>query len=240
MKVFTFPHDQELAKIKAAERLNAVLSTLFTDNHHVLLLLAGGSALDLVPHIDISLCTPLLTIGPLDERFSTNPEENNWMQIMATDFYKNAVKKGCAWIDTRIKRDETPEQLAQRLHTVLYKWMENNPEGTIVATMGIGTDGHTAGIMPFPEDPHTFQQLFNSEKLAVSYDASGKNPHTLRITTTQTFLEQINVAVVYAVGQEKKEILHIIRTEEGTIPEIPGRVLQEMAGEVYLFTDQEE
>ncbi len=46
--------------------------------------------------------------------------------------------------------------LAQRMEKNLRAWKNQNPQGKIIATLGIGADGHTAGIFPFADNSSTF------------------------------------------------------------------------------------
>jgi len=57
------------------------------------------------------------------------------------------------------------EKLAHRYESSLFEWAKKHPEGKIIATMGIGFDGHTAGIMPYPENPETFARLFEDKEI---------------------------------------------------------------------------
>ena len=220
------------------EKLNVVLSEAQQDKKSVLLLVSGGSAFDLFPLITASSIDQNVTIGVLDERYSTDPKENNFAQFQQTDFYHGAKEKGAKFIDTTVQDGEVHEQHASRFEQALREWKETNSEGIIVATVGIGPDGHTSGVLPFPENPSLFSELFeNPEKLVAAYDADGKNPYRYRSTTTNTFLkEYLDHAFVYAVGENKKDALTRVVSDTGSLAETPARVLREMK-DVQLFTD---
>ena len=103
--------------------------------------------------------------------------------------------------------------------------------------MGMGPDGHTAGIMPFPEDENRFDVLFqNSEKWVVGYDAEEKNQYPLRVTTTIPFLRMVDYALLYCVGENKKEALKRVLADGGVYAETPARVIREMAT-THIVTD---
>ena len=108
----------------------------------------------------------------------------------------------------------------------------------MVITQGIGEDGHTAGIMPYPENSALFKSLFDDpEKWVVGYDAEGRNEHPLRVTVTLSFLrEVVDHSIVYAVGDGKKEALRQVLAETGTLWQTPARIIHEMRN-VMLFTD---
>ncbi len=229
---------KEEACANLTQALNSTLKKLHEENKPFLLLVSGGSAFDLFPLITVSSIGQNVTIGVLDERYSTDPKENNFAQFQQTDFYHAAKEKGAKFIDTTVQDGETHEQHASRFEKALRDWKEKNSNGVIVSTVGIGPDGHTSGVLPFPENPSLFSELFeNSDTLVAAYDADGKNPYRYRATTTNTFLrDYIDHAFVYAVGANKKEALTRLVAETGDLPTTPARVLLEMK-DVALFTD---
>jgi len=237
LQIHTFPTKEEVT-MQTASVLNEILKKIQQENKSILLLLSGGSAFDLLSHIDEAILTDKTTIAVLDERYSTDPKINNFAQVQQTPFYTTTQESGVKTIDTTVQENETMEQLATRFQSSLQEWKKNNPDGEIVAIVGIGPDGHTSGILPFPENPALFAELFeNPDKWVVSYDADGKNPYRYRATTTNIFLRNfIDHAVVYAVGENKKEALTRLIAETGSLAETPARVLREMKC-VDLFTD---
>ncbi|TSC79816.1 MAG: hypothetical protein G01um101429_343 [Parcubacteria group bacterium Gr01-1014_29] len=205
----------------------------------VLLLLSGGSAFSILENISHNVFGPHMTIGVLDERYSTDENINNFSQLMKTDFYCAARNTGAACVDTRVANEETQDTLAKRMEHALHEWVETHSEGVVAATMGIGADGHTAGIMPFAENVDIFHELFeDEEKWVVSYDAGTKNSYPLRVTVTLPFLRNyIDYAVVYAVGEEKKNALLRVLAEKGSFAETPARIFRDMKN-VQLFTER--
>ena len=128
------------------------------------------------------------------------------------------------------------QDTAKRFDLALKHWHITHRDGVAIATMGIGEDGHTAGILPFPEDPETFDTLFTHTHTCVrGYTVPPeKNPHTKRMTVTVTYLKRhVDHAVVYVVGESKRVALKSIQ-QEGAVADIPGRVLNSMKdGQVY-------
>ena len=229
---------------KAAVALN---EHLFAHKNGFCLLLSGGSALNILDSgLDVNLFNKNVTVGVLDERYSTDPKINNFDQLTQTSFYKKIVGMGAKFIDTRVResgptqkernatRKETPEKLAERFDNAL-----KNIKVPIIATVGVGADGHTSGMMPFPEDPKRFDELFkNTDRLVVSYDAAGKNQFSQRITTTLPLMSKISYAVGIVVGNEKQQALQKIADKNGTLAETPARILREMK-DVDIFTNIE-
>lgn len=205
------------------------------ERRDVLFLSSGGSALGVLDRIDECVIAPYLTIGIFDERFDPTNRTSNYAQLRKTNFYKRAVQHGCRLIDTSTQRGQTKEALADYYEHELRSWRVRHPRGAIMATMGIALDGHTAGIMPFPEDREMFHDLFESERWITTYDASGKNTFPYRITTTFTFLRQIDLFGIYFVGEEKGEIFRRVMDGDD-LTEIPARIIKSLPRGA-LYTD---
>jgi 6-phosphogluconolactonase/glucosamine-6-phosphate isomerase/deaminase len=217
------------ARISAGSALAKRLLEYKMTNTPVLLLFSGGSAMTFLDEIRKDVFGNYLTISVLDERFSANTTVNNFAQFTKTEFYKKACKAGAAFIDTRV-RAETQEELAERFAKELHAWKNKNIPGTVVATMGIGRDGHTAGILPFPENYAQFQNLFeNPNTWIASYNAGNKNRYPNRITVTLPFLRKyVTYAYVFMEGAEKKAALEHVLAKEGNLSKTPARILREM------------
>ena len=215
------------------------LRELIANNRDVptLLMLAGGSALSLLSLVGTAEIGGNLTIAMSDERFSQDPKINNFAQLTETDFYKEASNHGANFIDSRPRGGETLAGFGKRIEHEMRKWKDENPKGKSIATFGIGEDGHTAGIMPFPENPSRFEELFESADWYSAYDASGKNPHALRTTTTMTFIRKMfPERIIFATGEGKRQALARLAAKEGSLAETPARIHLECPG-AKLFTD---
>lgn len=233
--------DKDLPPKEAAiEKLNTIFQRAHETSQAVLFMTSGGSSLELLDGIHSSNFGPSTTVTVLDERYSTDPTVNNMAQLMETKFYKRIEPTGAHFIDTRIKDGETQAQLAERFNNEILSWRHKNPTGMIIATTGIGPDGHISGMMPFPEDPEKFKELFDDQDgthLVVAYDAGDKNPHSKRVTTTMNLMNKIHTAVAYVVGESKRDTLKRFENEDGSLAELPSRILHTMPGKAYLFTD---
>jgi 6-phosphogluconolactonase/glucosamine-6-phosphate isomerase/deaminase len=203
------------------------------ERRDVLFLSSGGSALGVLDRIDQNVIGPYLTIGIFDERYDPSNKTSNYAQMRKTDFYKRAVQHGCRLIDTSTQRGQTQIELADYYENELRSWRARHPRGAIMATMGIADDGHTAGIMPFPEDPTRFHDLFERERWIIAYDATGKNPFPLRVTTTFTFLRHIDLIGVFMTG-DKKGVVFKNLIEGDDCAEMPARIVKTLPrGAIY-------
>lgn len=235
MRVFISETEAEAQK-KASSKLASLLT------HHqdspILLLLSGGTAIKILNKSLASKLNEKTTLSILDERYTTDPSINNFAQLKSTTFYQCAQRRGVHEISTLPQRNESMKDLEKQFERSLRIWIEKNRNGKIIATFGIGKDTHTAGIMPFPEDKHLFENLFNGEKWVASYNAGAKNEHKNRITTTLTFLRIINSGVVFVIGEDKKIALKTVINNKTDIYKHPARILNQIRN-TFLFTDQQ-
>lgn len=202
----------------------------------VLLLLSGGSALSILDYINGSSMGENLTITMLDERFSQNPEINNFLKLQKTEFYSIAQEANANFIGTLPRSSENLDDMQTRLEISLKNWMSSNPNGKIFAVFGMGADGHTAGIFPFPEDPKFFSENFENSKWVAGYNAQGKTQHPERITTTFTFFKLIDEAILFVCGKEKKEKYKELLTGKNQPHTLPAVGIFETKN-FQIFTD---
>jgi 6-phosphogluconolactonase/glucosamine-6-phosphate isomerase/deaminase len=217
--------------VTASDQLNEVLSSYAA--RPILLMLSGGSALSILEHVDVLLLGPHVTITTLDERFSTDPTINNFSQITATEFYKKAMEQGTQSIPTIIKDGDTLREVGKRFDSALHHWKESHRDGVVVATMGVGSDGHTAGVFPHQPslDPLTTDWV-------VSYEVPPEvNPHVLRITTTPAFLKtQVTQAICLITGEEKRNVFNQLMSTQCSSNDMPACIMKEMSL-VKIVTD---
>jgi len=199
----------------------------------ILLLLSGGSALSILEHVDKDVLGSRVTITTLDERFSSDSAINNFAQIEATDFYANASRCGVQAISTRVDATDTLEECGKRFEKSLREWRIKNTDGVMLATMGVGEDGHTAGIFP-----GTRNADFSSDAWVISYVLpKAVNVYHERITVTYTFLRtQITEAVVYAVGEKKRQVIAQVVNQPCELEKLPICIVNELTS-VTLITD---
>ncbi|MBP9760432.1 MAG: 6-phosphogluconolactonase [Candidatus Pacebacteria bacterium] len=205
----------------------------------ILLLLSGGSALALADHIDVSLLGKHVTISVLDERWTYELKDSNFAQLVARPFWQNALDANISFIDPCPHEPEDVQDTAKRFDLALKHWHITHRDGVVIATMGIGEDGHTAGILPFPEDPEMFKVLFEHTSTCVrGYTVPpAKNAHRKRMTVTLTYLNRhVHHAVVYVSGSNKKETLIALQTCTDHNAKTPACILQEMM-HADIFTD---
>ncbi|HEA84414.1 MAG TPA: hypothetical protein ENI04_00300 [Candidatus Wildermuthbacteria bacterium] len=226
--------DQEKAKAAAQKALSALFAK--HKNTPILFLCSGGSALELLDGLFLSGRKDLITLGMLDERYSEKEGINNFLQLTKTKFFFDMLTGGTMLIDTSIQDKESLSDISERFSASLRGWRTINSNGIIIATIGIAQDGHTAGIMPKMAEEE-FGDLFeNDEVWAVGYDTGRRGDQRERVTVTLPFLRTIDYAVAYVVGWQKERALSRVMEKEGSLREIPARIIREMK-DVSVFTD---
>ncbi len=178
--------------------------------HGVVWLVSGGSVIPVAVEIRRRLGTPKnLTVGLIDERYGVPGHmDSNWTQLLAAGFDMNNVValptlSGKSFEETT---SDYGKQLSNALASSDYS----------LGLFGMGTDGHTSGILP--GSPATEE----TDKLVIGY----RGPDYLRITTTATAIKQLDEAVLYAIGVAKHLALSSLIATELPISRQPVQVLK--------------
>jgi len=213
-------------------------------DRQVLVLLSGGSCLTLLPHIQHVLESKKqlsnLTIGMVDERF--DEKESNFVQLTEKygAFYSFLINRQATCIDTspRLKDQyEMADWYEEELSAISFQLSAQN--GTIITLLGMGADGHIAGILPYPDSQqHEFYTTFvDTDRLAVGYDATGKNKHTKRFTLTFPALHKADRVFVYITGDGKRDALETALGNNLPLHRNPARYFVVSPQKIEIFTD---
>jgi 6-phosphogluconolactonase/glucosamine-6-phosphate isomerase/deaminase len=234
---------QEADAEKAAQQAGAALTKLLErfQETPVLLLLAGGSARAVLAHIDEAVLGQHLTVTVTDDRFSEELDINNFTQLQADPFYNKLVNTDSFAISTEVWPGDTHEMQRQRFEKGLRDWRKDFPYGTVIALLGVGADGHIAGIIPGALTGDDFVRTFDSTADVALLDAGDRNEFPLRTTVTFPFLRTVDFAFVYAAGESKKPVLERMvagnSTQRQLLEAFPAGIVNEMQ-HVEVFTDQ--
>ena len=180
---------------QAADYIATSIRGQLKTGNSVLWLVPGGSSIHVVllverllKHTDLSNLTVSLT----DERYGpVGHKDSNWKQLQDGGFKLSGANKipiltGASMKDTIHKYGEV---IRSALSEVDYA----------IGFFGIGSDGHTAGILP--------ESIADkATTTATGYDS----PSFQRITITRSIITSLDEVIVYAVGKNKWPIVEAL------------------------------
>ncbi|MFA7252640.1 MAG: 6-phosphogluconolactonase [Candidatus Paceibacterota bacterium] len=163
-----------------------------------------------------------------DERYGlVGHPDSNWQQLIDAGFDMEAVTSHP--ILENISLDETVERFSQK-YEALSKWAD-----VIVGQFGIGTDGHTAGVLPQTKGTADTGIACVGEIFKHNHSRQLKN--FTRISLTLETIKKINIAFAFAFGASKKDVIQTLQTADLSLDQMPAQVLK-LIPESYLYSDQ--
>lgn len=201
----------------------------------ILFLVSGGSALQVLEHINTSALSGNITVLTTDERYTTDESGNNCVQLQKTTFYTNAKNQHIHFIDTRVQEEDSHQHFTKRIQKQLAYFVKSHPNAYIIGLFGIGDDGHTAGIFPMAEE--AFNELYLTDDLYIA-NTQGEAPYEKRSTITPAVIEElVDEVILYAVGENKCDnILNYMHNKSFGIHQIPALIAAQHPQSI-LFTD---
>lgn len=185
----------------------------------VLWLLSGGSAIKLAVAAArlVSAGKADITVSLIDERYGPpGHADSNWSQLLAAGFNLpgarlEPVLKGFDFKQTAEAYNEFYSALADK---DIYR----------IGLMGIGPDGHTAGLLP------------NSPAIdSIKYVDYYEGPDYRRITLSAKGIESLDKALVYAAGEDKRRAIEDLAKDIDPAQQ-PAQLLKRI-GDVDVYND---
>lgn len=175
-------------------------------------------------------------VGMVDERYGEPMHENsNEKMVQGTGLLRYLESQNIPFYPMLHEHLDV-EQSAREYDSLTRKLFFGLPKS--VAILGIGTDGHTASIMPNRRDftDPLFEKEYQHQYVAYIDDPK---KYGKRITLTFEALSLMDRLLVFAFGKDKKKALKEI-FEPGPINKIPARFLlqPEVAHKTLFLTDQ--
>lgn len=225
-----------LSTIEVAQAAASQVFSLIKGKPKVALFLSGGSAINIYNPLAelLNQYSGDLVLALVDERFSSdiNNKDSNFVQIAKqSHLFKTAVQNGRQVLKVLHGRniDDEVKTYNQEVDKLF------DDDHFKIAILGIGLDGHTAGILPY-KNKEEINAIFDTDEKVVGYENNGPFPQ--RITLTPKALMSLDAAIVYAVGEEKRTVLKqlINDTSLDNLHQFPATLINQIP-QVELFTD---
>lgn len=209
----------------AVEAVALAIATELQAGKQVLWLVSGGSAVGAQVQVMYRLAATHtdklsnLHILPVDERYGpaghadSNSEQMRKAGFNPTIAHWYDVLQGGSMQDTV----HTYGLLAEKLFS---------DAGVVIATMGLGPDGHTAGVLPHSpatNDPNS---------TVVGYEWSDHQ----RMTLDVSMLRDIDQAFVLAYGETKETAIQRLNANTESLVDLPAKVLYDIPS-VTVYND---
>jgi 6-phosphogluconolactonase/glucosamine-6-phosphate isomerase/deaminase len=190
----------------------------------VLWLLSGGSNITAAVQIMQALpddLTAELTVTLVDERYGPpGHADSNLTQLLQAGFEPKQAKL------LPVLRDGWDFEATRSGYEEMLLGALANTDCAI-ALLGIGDDGHIAGILP---------QSIAVEVTKPAIVAYHSDPYD-RLTPSFAVLKQMTASYTLAFGEGKKPMLTQLHDEDLTLDEQPAQILKQL-GEAYVYNDQ--
>ena len=211
VKFLKISSDQEVVST-----ISGLLNEQLEANKKTLWIVAGGSFIPIAVKIRNALIkTDLLSVTMSDERYGpVGHADSNWQQLLNAGFNTKNINY------YEILKGDNISETTNNFENFLENIFKTN--GSHIGTLGMGADGHTAGILPNSE-------LFSSQKLASHYTALDFE----RITITPKCISALGMAFVYAVGSNKHQAIeNFSKTLE--IEQQPVQIIKLVENAVFI------
>jgi 6-phosphogluconolactonase/glucosamine-6-phosphate isomerase/deaminase len=173
-------------------------------------------------------------VALIDERFGEKLHENsNEKMIQETGLVQYLSKQNIRFYP--ILENKSFTQTSKDYDEAVRYLFNYFPKS--VGILGVGVDGHTAGI---PVIAEISQKIFDDKSSLVSFYDDRKSFYKQRITLTFLGLSKLDEIIVLVFGKDKKKAVKLM-FKQGSITQIPSRFLMqpEITEKVTLITDQD-
>ena len=190
--------------------------------HSILLLVSGGSAIAIEADVlrQMADCPEILGVLPMDERFGLQGHNDSNIAQLNKGLHTNSPVAVHDVLNQNLPFSDTVEHYSALAQDLFAR------ADHIVGIFGIGTDGHTAGILP--HSPATTDNV----STVIGYTWQDYE----RITLGANALAQINTAFVLAYGDSKKQALGRIKANDESFEALPAKVLHDIP-DVTIYND---
>jgi len=186
-------------------------------------------------------------VGLVDERFGKKGHRHsNELMAENSGLVKYFESKNIRFYPVLQSEALSIEDIAMQHDEALRFLFKYIPKS--VGILGIGADGHTAGLPSGIQKSNNKNQklaeinkrILNDQGSFVSFYEDESKIYGPRITMTYTGLSQLDLLLVMVLGSEKREALKSMFKDDGEIEDCPARfyLRPEIAKKTILITDQ--
>jgi 6-phosphogluconolactonase len=190
---------------------------------YILFLSGGDSPKDLYKHLSRSKEYPFpASIAQVDERMNgiTTHPDSNYLLIKKTGFINRVIREHGGHGNFYHMNKEKGIEMDLGTYEITLNDLLSKYENSI-AIMGMGMDGHTAGILP------ESLAVMNSKNLVEAYHSNDE--YKLRMTITPKCIkEKITKVVLLLVGEEKIKEFDRIWEQENDVYNYPVLVYKDI------------
>lgn len=209
---------------EAVEQVARYISSPLVAGQRVTWFTSGGSNIMIQKDIMDVVATEakdhvrLLTIAPVDERYGLKDhEDSNYRAMKQVGFQPGAAQ----WIDV-LDKDADFATTTNMYKDVVEEAVQAD---VTIATLGLGADGHTAGILPR-------SSALDADDTVVGYQANFQ-----RMTLTPKALINIDHAFLIAYGASKLGAVNELKENKQTLANMPAKIIYDMK-QVTVLSDK--
>lgn len=209
-----------------------ITNSIASHKGDTVVLLSGGSALEVFNSIKVTNKSKCRTIFMMiDERVSGEETINNYLQLKARYGY---LEHFSSVIDTSAEDKESEINFAERIRKIFTKAINTLSNVQIITLLGMGTDGHTAGIFPLPEEQ--FTKTYEADPNYVPVHLESLTIDSRASFTPNWILEHSTEIIGMIAGEAKETILNQLINESKPIHEQPAQILK-IHSNCTVYTD---
>jgi 6-phosphogluconolactonase/glucosamine-6-phosphate isomerase/deaminase len=227
---------------EVGEQINNLIQEHLGD---VVCILSGGSALDILEYVrpgkkcfhadcigvtcDKTECRTIFMLG--DERVSRESSINNFLQLQGR-YPEHPILKHL--INTVPEENESLVHFALRVEEHFFSVLSELHNPKIMYVLGVGSDGHTAGI--FPMEIESFRRTYQDDLSYVPVSLEGLTIDSRASFTPSWILNNVDELIGYVVGSSKQAILAQLNSEDKKLNERPAELLK-LHPRTTVYTD---
>jgi 6-phosphogluconolactonase/glucosamine-6-phosphate isomerase/deaminase len=239
----------------AYQLASQICNKLATGSKPILIITAGGSALTAVAQALTQIRglasseLARITITLLDERWQPNADhpKSNWQSL--SNNYRQLASTELSTLGINLKPMYTEGQTLSQAAAEFDQWFQSQIETCeLFLIIGIGADGHLAGILPHPATVTIFDTAKVVGYALTAENISMQNPHlepgiAFRITPgfelCAELIRRSEFVAIYAAGATKLVPLQkLLSAEQLDQKEFPSVIVRKWLEKIKIFTDQ--